>query len=84
MNQSFLREAFGDRELGKADGTTTLAWKLPSAVIHDDESIVRNTDNIIASTGKQVRCLSGSFERERNRRVAARVITEASDVLVNL
>lgn len=83
MNQSFLREAFGDRELGKTGSAGSIARKLPSTVIHDDDGIVRNTDNILASAGKQIRRLSSPFERKRDRRVTARVISEASDVLMN-
>lgn len=84
MNQSFLREAFGDRELGKTRGATSIARELPSTVVHDDKSVIRNANNVLAPAGIHVRHLDRHLDRESNRGIAIRIIAETSEVLVNL
>jgi hypothetical protein len=75
--------AFDIGELGELDGAGAGARKPPSAVIHNDNSVIRNTNHILSAVGVEICHLHRPLIRERQRRTAVCVVTEAGQVNVD-
>lgn len=58
-------------------------WKPPSTVIHNDKSVIRNTNHIFSAVGVETRHRKRLLVRERQRRVAECVVTETGQIFVD-
>ena len=78
-----LCQALDGLKLREAEGSGTVAREATSTVIHNDKSVIRNTNHILRPAGVEIRNPDSEFKRERHWRIAERVITESGDVFVN-
>ncbi len=69
--------------LRKLERAGTGSRKPPSAVIHDDNRIIRNTNHIFIATGVEIRHLGRAIERERQRRVTRGIAAQSCQIVVN-
>ena len=69
--------------LGELECAGAGAWKPPSAVIHDDNRIIRHTNHIFIATGVEIRHLDCAVKRERQWRVTGGVTAQSCQIVVN-
>jgi hypothetical protein len=70
-------------ELRKLDCAGAGSRKPPSAIIHNDNSVIRNTNHILSARGVEIRHLNRKLVRERQWRITGGVVTQPRQVLVN-